>query len=999
MNEFLIELQAKLDEAKSKGLINSDIDKIQGQINKLKVQAEIDPNTISKLVKQLEGVINQKITISNINVDTSQAVKNAQSTGQQIGHQMGNAINQGVNGSLLRDKGKNPFKETFKQSADAAKDAQSYFEKLLKSENAFVTTMERFDDSKLNSFVVNIKRANGEVESLNYQLRNVGTKDAPDMRFQFTGGKTNDSGIIKQIQQIENAFANYIQKLEQFKSTNNNILSGLSTPLSDFENKLLGLKNGTVSIDALKNSFSMLNAEASKIMSNLSGQLSKTDAAIRNISKGEETISGLQAEFKGLSNTPKEINSELNKLSVGLQNIKKLEAEEGRTENWSKAYRDWEIAVDSLKAKLVTLRKEQTNSATTQVFNTADLDRQGKIYIQKVSNTIAKTKSELESKLRNAGYMDIEIKGVEDANGKIKSLTASVTDATGAFKQLNFERAKIQNQGKAQSGFIQTNDVKVIGNISSSIVTVQNHLNTLKSKWEEQGILVGEFKAKVDQLDSSLTTVGNKGELNGLKSQIEALKNEASTISKINKIQFQIETGGYESKVESLISRTRQWTDETGNARSSTDALSKAFENLKVASGALSNDNTVANQQALIAAEKELDVQIKSVTNSVKNMNATLAKDSTISSLHQRIQEFYDKNGAAHRQWGSQLKQMLAETSSGASLTNQRVREIESSFIQVGNAARQAGKLGKSGFQKFTEGMKSFSYWTSSTFLIMKGISEIRKAITFTRELDRAMTNINYTMDVSQARLESIGESALSTAKDLKTSASNVLSAITTYANANETAETILNKSKPTIMLSNVSGMDTATTTDIIQGTIHQFDLEDTEESLMHVSDVLQTVSQSMAVDFAKGIKEMAEGIQVSGSVAKDAGYDLENYSALLGNLIEKTRQSGSELGRSLRTMFVRTTKASTSALAGGEVTEDDLSNAETALRRIGIEVRKDIDSFRNFDDIMSDLYNKIDDLSEVDLANVAYEVASKIFVLECIVIYSVLNTEDRYIG
>lgn len=81
MNEFLIELQAKLDEAKSKGLINSDIDRIQGQINKLKVQAEIDPNTISKLVKQLESVINQKITISNINVDHGNAVKEAQKTG------------------------------------------------------------------------------------------------------------------------------------------------------------------------------------------------------------------------------------------------------------------------------------------------------------------------------------------------------------------------------------------------------------------------------------------------------------------------------------------------------------------------------------------------------------------------------------------------------------------------------------------------------------------------------------------------------------------------------------------------------------------------------------------------------------------------------------------------------------------------------------------------------------------------------------------------------
>lgn len=87
MDELLMLLQAKLDEAKSKGNINSDIKKIQGQIDKLKVQAEIDPKAISNLVKQLEGIINQKINITNINVD----VGNAQKVGQQVGQTIANA--------------------------------------------------------------------------------------------------------------------------------------------------------------------------------------------------------------------------------------------------------------------------------------------------------------------------------------------------------------------------------------------------------------------------------------------------------------------------------------------------------------------------------------------------------------------------------------------------------------------------------------------------------------------------------------------------------------------------------------------------------------------------------------------------------------------------------------------------------------------------------------------------------------------------------------------
>ena len=42
-----------------------------------------------------------------------------------------------------------------------------------------------------------------------------------------------------------------------------------------------------------------------------------------------------------------------------------------------------------------------------------------------------------------------------------------------------------------------------------------------------------------------------------------------------------METGGYESKVETLIARTRQWTDSEGQARISTTALSDALTKLK----------------------------------------------------------------------------------------------------------------------------------------------------------------------------------------------------------------------------------------------------------------------------------------------------------------------------------------------------------------------------------------------------------------------------------
>lgn len=90
MDDFLILLQAKLDEAKSKKNINKDIDVLQKKLDKLKIQPIINPKSISNLVKQLEGVLNQKINISNISFDS----KAAQQIGSNISQNIAKEINQ-----------------------------------------------------------------------------------------------------------------------------------------------------------------------------------------------------------------------------------------------------------------------------------------------------------------------------------------------------------------------------------------------------------------------------------------------------------------------------------------------------------------------------------------------------------------------------------------------------------------------------------------------------------------------------------------------------------------------------------------------------------------------------------------------------------------------------------------------------------------------------------------------------------------------------------------
>lgn len=574
--------------------------------------------------------------------------------------------------------------------------------------------------------------------------------------------------------------------------------------------------------------------------------------------------------------------------------------------------------------------------------------------------------------------------------------------------------AVIRNESRKQKAYKQTADIQKqaakdesLIKSGANIVTFEDSNNAAREasqyfkellKDENALIAVSERFNKANELDSftvnvkrasgevetlryALQNIGSVSDPSYVFKNIGAGLNDSGAVKQMQKMEKTVTD--YQTKLDAF---------KTKYSKTSIDfsGFESVFNNFKDGIGTV-NDLKLAFSQLENSAKtgiqslKSQRSSLDPITQAINNMRDMPAMLKNLETNMEGLQDKAALAGVSVSDLSARYMKLKAEMDAAGGkvpLDSAWVKEYQRLMSDVVSATRQAaaeqakmGSQSKSLFASLKSGMGFLSYYTSIRYIFMQAVRGIKDVIGNVRELDDALTNISYTMDVSNSQLKQIGESSLRAAKDLHTSVSKVLDAVKTYANATESAESIIEKSKPTIMMSNVTGMDTSQTVDILQGVMEQFDLA--EDQLMHISDVMQTVSMSMPYDFANGVKELSEGIKASGSVAKDAGYDLENYTALLGTLIAKTRQSGGELGRSLRTMFVRTTKASTSALANGEVTEDDLSNAEKALRRVGIEVRSDIDTFKSFDQIMGELYEKVDSLSDVDLSNIAYEVAS----------------------
>ncbi len=602
---------------------------------------------------------------------------------------------------------------------DNVDQAKQYFTDLMQSEKAVIATTERFGENNgLTAFAVNIKRAIGEVESLRYVIDSI-KDDSGNVLSTFyrpSSSQLNDAGAIKQIESIERAFSDYETRLAKFKSTNSEILSGLDTPLKDFESKLSGMKNGVSTINEVKTSFNALNSEAAKITQNFSKQLSPIDRAVSKIAQGDEAIKSLRADFKGLDNAPKEINKELNTCATLLQKVKSIESHEGRTENWSKAYKDWASAIDSVSAKLNTLKKEQSNVASTQIFNTRDLKANNVAYMSKVYNTIEKQMVEINRLANVKGWSDVKVSGVEEASGKIQKLTLTVRDAEGVLKSFNMQREKIQGNGKAQAGLIQTGDIKVLE-------TAVQYAEKLKSIEASMGEF-GNTTTAISTLENGFTKLGLSTD--EVRSKMDAVKTEYSTL-------------------QSMI----------GNGASSNEIVSQ-FEKVNSVLGQTQNDlKTTRSEYSILATEFS---------------RLSLAND---------IEEWNQKNSAATKEVIAQNEKYIVSLRDlDTAMTKVEQNNIANSFKETENSMRGLGKLGASITDQFKQAIDSFKVWVSATTLVMEAVTKVRDAVTEIKDINDILTEISKTSDITQAKLSELGKSAYDHASKYGLKASNWLTGV-----------------------------------------------------------------------------------------------------------------------------------------------------------------------------------------------------------------------------
>ena len=376
MDEFLILLQAKLDEAKSKVNVNTDIDELQTKLDKLKIQAEIDPKTITELTRQLENLLNQKIVISNIGVDQSKAVKSAQQTGQQIG----NAINQGVESSVK--KATNTLKSfsdlrsfselnskitnTVVKDKSELKDYQVILDRVKATYAEFgqvKITNELFKKGDLQSFKVNIEQVNGDLkETKSFMMSLNDEKDA----FVFNGLIAGSENVVQHLDKTKNAVNQTAEAINALKEKAQ--IDKIQLSIGD---------NGdiTTQLNVLRNNFAKLGLSADEVTSKMNG-VDKEIVELKSLMSNGANSSAIIGQFDKLKSVLRETQNDLKttRSEYGLlvssqQRLSKANVIEAWNQKNSKATKEVRAANEAYIVSLRDLNSQMTKMQFNDIVN------------------------------------------------------------------------------------------------------------------------------------------------------------------------------------------------------------------------------------------------------------------------------------------------------------------------------------------------------------------------------------------------------------------------------------------------------------------------------------------------------------------------------------------------------------------------------------------------------------------------------------------------------
>ena len=378
----------------------------------------------------------------------------------------------------------------------------------------------------------------------------------------------------------------------------------------------------------------------------------------------------------------------------------------------------------------------------------------------------------------------------------------------------------------------------------------------------------------------------------------------------------------------------------------------------------------------------ELDIKVSdgNVRSAIKEVNKELLNTSKLSQNAFKIDEgkaqafnkigtYISKNSKLTKDQVSQFKELQTAINnvsdkSGLDKINTRFRTMSSEMESLGNT-------GKNTFDQLKTNMGQFLNFFYGAGAIVGAIGSVKQLISTTVELDKSYVALQQATGFTNEKTKELLNTYIDMGQELGATGIEVADSANNWLRQGKSISDTNTLIKDSMILSKIGQIDSAESTAYLTTAMKGYGVA--------VNDVISVVDKLSSVDMASSTSAggLAQAMAETATNANMAGISMSKllgYVALVG---ETTGESMSAVGQSFSTMFSRMGNIKLSRLVDPE-TGEDLSNVETSLHSVGIELREDDKTFRNFGDVLDDVAGRWKGYSSVTQRSIASSIAGK---------------------
>lgn len=880
MNDFQIGLVASLDGTKSKQQLNADIDALKRQLGNVEIQAKLGKDVVTNLTKQLNAT---QISLQNVNID--------QNTINKMVDQINNALS-GININLGQNIGNNLTNNLSQQARQAgqivSQEVESSLKNITSKEIGLHFEVEKTDSDEFNKAVddeiLKLQKAQNTLKKVRY------TTNTELVTSEDIFGNKN----YEQVEKLTGAIFSYntqageainkTMKWAQIGIIQND--KGEDIPLMGWVQGLTtytkALDEATVKTDTFIDKQKTAVNKAEIALAKINQNLNDTGAS-KTLANTDFNANGLNARITKVNDAIEKLrNSNKTTFTEAKNNVDK---EIASLENLITKLKNAEYAATSLRTKdIKTIRSDEGNKLDAFI----EKMKQSGHYTSELEGEAKNLKSTI-SNILDTNSLTTYLNGVSNLKSKFEKINAEEkTKEKDSIFQSNKSslESKISNLSNKYSD-IDTFETKINGAVVT-VKTLNDELENAKSKGD-LSVITAKFNAFEDAAKAAGRAVKELSTNTiSVKDITDSISKTGDTTTAITTLQNNFaklgltseEVAGRMSFVNSELTKL----NELMNSKASDDKIVEQFNKLNVALSQTQND--------LRQTRSEI-----STTNVIQRQFAT---NTSRLSKAESWRKWLENNSKATKKYGKEIEELIEKMGNlNTAMTKTEANNLNSRMLNIQSDARKAGLLGMSFSDKLKNAWEKFGGWSLATGSLMQGVSKVKDAVSEIKNVDDIITEISKTSDLTERQLKTLGITSYDKASKFGKTATNYLTGVQEmyragFSNAEQMSEL-------SILAQAAGDMTSDVANDYLIATSAAYDYQGSVEKLNEVLDGQNYITNNAAV----AMDDMAAATSEAASIASQYGVKVEELSSLIAVATSKTRESGSETGNALKSIFI----------------------------------------------------------------------------------------------